>query len=325
MKTLIPLTALAALVATGSLSAQTPAFSKPSGYTSLTLSQGFNAIGISLMPSPTSSGSFTSLSSSSVTDSTKDFNALLVSGATYTLEITSGSAALNGAVVEVVSWSGNTLNTVDNLPGAGAVVGTTYVLRKAPTLAEVFGTTSSVFAKNNNISNADVLHVPAGDGQYIRFHQRTNGTWRNATTNTIGVDSTPLLYLDGMFLEKKFTTPATLVIAGQVKTTPTVTMISKGFNLLGTVYPAGSTLQTLGLENDLVGNNNINNADVVHIPTGVGTYARYHLRTDGTTWRNATTNTINPPPVPITSAIFIERRTTVTPLTLTPPSSYSNL
>ena len=243
-----------------------------------------------------------------------------------TLEITSGAATLNGTVTEIVTFSGSTLNTVDNLSTAGAIIGTTYTLRKAPTLAEAFGTTNSVLAKSNSINSADVLHVPSGGGQYTRYHQRTDGDWRNATTNTInGVNNTPLIYLDGVFLERKSATPIDLVLTGEVKTTPTISSIVNGFNLLGTVYPAGSTLQTLGLENDLVGNNSINNADIVHIPTGNGTYARYHLRTDGATWRNATTNTINPPSVPITSAIFIERKTTARPLSLTPPVSYSGL
>jgi hypothetical protein len=326
MKTFIPLFALVVLAASSSLFAQTPAFSKPSGYVTQTLSQGFNVFGFGLVPPATTTGSFTSVSSNSVADSTKDFSALLVAGATYTLEITSGSATLNGTVTEITTFSSGTLNTIDNLSAAGAIVGTTYTLRKAPTLSEVFGTTGSVLAKSNSITTADVLHVPSGGGQYTRYHQRTDGNWRNATTNTItGVNSTPLIYLDGAFLERKSASPVDLVLTGQVKTTPTISSIANGFNLLGTVYPAGATLQTLGLENDLVGNNNINTADVVHIPTGNGTYARYHLRTDGVTWRNATTNTINPPSVPITSAIFIERKTTARSLSLTPPVSYSGL
>jgi hypothetical protein len=324
MKNLLPLIAIVALAASG-LSSAEPAYSKPAGYVTQTLVQGFNVFGFGLVAPLTTSGSFTSVSPNSVADSTKDFNTLLVTGATYTLEITSGSAALSGSVSEVVTWTGSVLNTVDNLSVAGAVSGTTYVLRKASTLAEVFGTSGSVLAKSNNIVNADVLHVPSGNGQYTRYHQRTDGTWRNATANVIGVNSTPLLYLDGVFLERKSSNPVNLVITGEVKTTPTITQMQPGFNLVGTIYPAGSTLQTLGLENDLVGSNNINNADVVHIPNGNGQYTRYHLRTDGVTWRNATANLINPPPVAITSAIFIERKTTLAPLTLTPPVSYKNL
>ena len=82
MKTLIPLTALVALVASNSLYAQ-PAYSKPSGYVTQTLSQGFNVFGFGLVPATTTTGSFTAVSSNSVADSTKDFGALLVAGATY--------------------------------------------------------------------------------------------------------------------------------------------------------------------------------------------------------------------------------------------------
>ena len=104
MKTLIPLSALVALAASSSLFAQTPAFSKPSGYVTQTLVQGFNPIGFTLQLPPTTSGTLTAVGTSTVSDSTKDFSTLLTAGALYTLEIGSGTAA--NQIVEVGSGSG---------------------------------------------------------------------------------------------------------------------------------------------------------------------------------------------------------------------------
>lgn len=321
MKTLIPLTALAALIATSSISAQTPAFSKPSGYVTQDIVQGFNPIGFTLQLGPTTSGSFTAVAESTVSDSTKDFSTVLVSGALYTLEVTNGSAV--SQIIEIGSWSGANLNTAGNLLTAGAVPGDTYVLRKAATLEEIFGTTESVLAKNNAVNNADVVWVPDGAGNYTRFFQNAAGAWRNATTPSLA-PNTPVVYLDAVFIQRKSATPVNLVLTGQVKTTPTKSAIIEGFNFISTIYPAGSTLQNIGLDTSLTKNNSVNNADVVWIPNGLGGYTRYFMNAAGT-WRNATTPGLAPDNLAITTAIFIQRKSASTSITLTPPSTYSNL
>jgi len=318
MKTLIPLTALAALVATGSLSAQTPAFSKPSGYATQTLQPGFNLVGINLVKSAAVAGSFSAVGTSSVQVGTADLSVL--TAGLHVLEITSGPAV--GRLVEFIAWSGNTITTVDNLQAANVAVGNGFVIRKAPTLEEVFGTTASVLNRNNNSDNADIVWVPNGLGGYSRYFLNNAGAWRNALGGA--ALNVPLVYIDGLFVERKGVNSASLVITGQVKTTLTSIALGTGFNLVGTIFPAGATLQNSGLDATLVRNNNSDNADIVWIPTGPGTYARYFVNNAGA-WRNALGGAAAAN-LPLTSAIFVQRKGSgsVT-ANITPPASYSNL
>jgi hypothetical protein len=321
MKTLIPLSALVALAASSSLFAQTPAFSKPSGYVTQTLVQGFNPIGFTLQLPPTTSGTLTAVGTSTVSDSTKDFSTLLTAGALYTLEIGSGTAA--NQIVEVGSGSGANLNTTGNLQLAGAVIGDSYVLRKAATLEEIFGTTTSVLTKNNSVNTADVVWVPDGLGGYIRYFQNAAGAWRNATTPGLA-PNTPVVYVDAVFVQRKTSQSVNLTLTGQVKTTPSKSAIVQGFNFVSTIYPAGATLQNSGLAATLAKNNSVTNADVVWVPDGTGGYTRYFLNGSGV-WRNATTPGLAVDPTPITTAIFVQRKVGSASINLTPPSSYSNL
>jgi hypothetical protein len=321
MKTLIPLTALAALVATGSIHAQTPAFSKPSGYVTQTIAQGFNPIGFTLQLPPTTNGTFTAVGTTTVSDSTKNFSTILTAGALYILEIGSGTAS--NQVVEVGSGSGSNLNTTGNLQVAGAVVGDSYVLRKATTLEEIFGTTNSVLTKSNSVNTADVVWVPDGSGGYTRYFQNAAGAWRNATTPGLA-PNTPIVYLDAVFIQRKNAQSVDLTLTGQVKTTPSKSAIVQGFNFISTIYPAGATLQNSGLSSTLAKSNSVNSADVVWVPNGSGSYIRYFVNASGV-WRNATTPGVAADPTPITTAIFVQRKVGSTTVNLTPPSSYSGL
>lgn len=325
MKNIIPFTIAAALAASGISQAQgtpDPAFSKPSGYVTQDLIQGFNMLGINLQSSPVASGSFSTVGSGTASDSTKDFTALLAAGSIYILEVTGGSQA--GAISEVVSWSGAELTTSDNMALSGIVATDSYVLRKAPTLEEVFGTSNSVLAKSNSVVNADVVWVANGPSQYIRYFQNNAGAWRNAS-NPGFAPNTPLIYLDGIFIQKKSAGTVSLTVTGEVKTQSVKAQIAQGFNLLGTVYPAGSTLQNIGLESVLVKSNSVVNADVVWLSDGAGGYTRYFLNNAGL-WRNATTPGFAPDNVPITSGILIQKKSSGSEaLVLVPPTFYSNL
>ena len=320
MKTLIPLTALVALVASNSLYAQL-AYSKPSGYVTQTLVQGFNPIGITLQLPPTTSGTFTAVGTTTVSDSTKNFSTILTAGALYTLEIGSGTAA--NQIVEVGSGSGVNLNTTGNLQTAGVVIGDSYVLRKAATLEEIFGTTTSVLAKNNSVNSADVVWVPDGLGGYTRYFQNSAGAWRNATSPGLA-PNTPIVYVDAVFVQRKSSQSVDLSLTGQVKTTPSKSAIVQGFNFVSTIYPAGATLQNSGLSATLARNNSVNSADVVWVPNGAGGYTRYFLNGSGV-WRNASTPGLASDPTPITTAIFVQRKVGSASINLTPPSTYSNL
>lgn len=319
---LIPITTLVALAASSSLHAQTAAYSKPSGYVTQPIVQGFNMLGVNLVQPSVATGSFSGVSATQASDSANDFSLVLTAGASYILEIISGTQA--GAITEVTSWSVGNLNTSDDLVAAGVQANDQYTLRKAPTLEEVFGTTNSALTKNNSVLNADVVWVANGASNYIRYFQNNTGAWRNATTPGLA-PNTPLVYLDGIFIQRKLATPIEIVFTGEVQTRSVQTTVGQGFNLLSTVYPAGSTLQNIGLDTVLAKNNSVLNADVVWLANGAGGYTRYFLNNTGA-WRNATVPALVTEPVPITSGILIQKKTVgSTPLLLTPPASYANL
>jgi len=320
MKNLIHLTAIAALAASGLTNAQTAAYSKPSGYMTQTLSQGFNLIGLTLQNSPAASGTSTTVTSTTLSSSSSDFTASLAPGAKYLLEITSG--AKPGLVVEVSTWTATTLNLVDDLTSVGVIAGDTFNLRKAPTLEEIFGTTTSVLTKSNNSALADIVYIPQGNGAYSRYFLNNSSVWRNALGGA--APSIPVTYLDGIFVEKKNAGDVSLVMTGQVKTTATVIGLSAGFNLIGNPYPAGATLQNSGLADSLGRSNNSALADIVYIPTANGAYDRFFVNNTGV-WRNALGGAA-PADHPLTSAMFIERKgATGLEVTRTAPDTYSNL
>ena len=320
MKNLIPITLAATLVASGISSAQTPAYSKPSGYVTQTISQGFNLIGIALHGTNATSGKITGLSPTTLTDSAANFSTSLTVGSSYLLEINSGSKA--GLVIEVASWTQNSLTIVDNLVASGVVVTDSYSLRRAPTLEEVFGTTNSVLTKSNNSLLADIVWIPKANGQYDRYFLNNSSLWRNAAGGA--ATSIPFVYLDGIFLQKRNPGTIELVFTGQVKTSATVIALGTGFTLVGNPYPAGTTLQNSGLDASLVRSNNSLLADLVWLPSGIGTYDRYFVNNSGV-WRNAAGGAAAAI-VPLPSAMFIQRRSASSAeIRQTPPVSYSSL
>lgn len=341
MKTLIPLTALVALAASSTAFAQTPAFSKPSGYTTQTLAQGLNLVGISLQTPSLASGKFETITSTTLTDSQITYAP--ISGRTYILEITSGTQS--GSIFEVpaANLSGNTI-TVTTVPATdlttlGLTTSDTYNLRVAPSLVDIFTTTpqasGGVLRATVNVANSDIVWVPIAPGSFERYFLHTDGGYRRVTgtSSFVPVDgnSVPLIYADGVIVQKRQATAASLTIVGEVKLVGTNGVLTRGFNLVNVVAPAGLTLRTANLITTpatLASAANVANSDVIWVQKPNLTYDRYYYHnTQG--WRDAATNTNLPAqtdPV-LSGAIYIQKRTTavLAPLRLAVPSSYSQL
>jgi hypothetical protein len=327
MKTLsISLIAVAA--ACGLASAQT-AYTTPVGYETTTLVQGFNNVGLRLHAPTKAAGTLDVIGSGSVQDTTAGVNFLTSLGPIGTLhilEITSGPAA--GLITEINTWTADTITTVDNLATAGVVATNTYTIRKAPTLEEIFGNipASSVLTANANSNLADIVYVPTNTpGVYTQYFLSTlsGGTFRTVAPNA-AAPNVPVVYIDGLFVNRKAAGTKNLVVSGEVITSGRSGSLVNGFNYLGTIYPVGSTLQNIGLEDDIAVNANSNSADIVWVPTGVpGVYTQYFRSTlSGGQWRtvapNATAPTVNLP-----GAIFIQRRGSTTPFDVVPPSTWN--
>jgi hypothetical protein len=335
MKNLIHLTAIAALAASGLSNAQTAAYSKPSGYVTQDLSQGFNLLGLTLLNSPAASGLFETINASSLVDDQLSFTP--ISGRKYVLEITSG--AITGAIFEVEASgiSGTTITPVTTSPTTdlttlGITTSDTYAVRIAPTLEEIFTTTplasGGVLVPGLSSLNADVIWVPISPGVYNRYFLHSSGQFRIDGTTT-AAPNVPIIYGDAFFVQKKNSSAASITLTGEVKTNSSITVLAQGFNLVNTVVPAGATLANVGLEDDLTPGLSPLNADILWVQTSSLNYDQYFLRSGN--WRSVAAPTVDltsqqTEAISLSGAVLIQRKS-ATPVTvdITVPSSYNDL
>jgi len=226
MKNLIPLTAIAALVASGISSAQdpTPAYSKPSGYVDLGAVAAKSEITFSvpLLNAPEASATVISAAGSVVTlDGTPldsdVFNAP-VSGAPYMVEITTGTSAGLFLVV-----SSNTDSTITVMLGNGEtledlVSGDQLSLRKAWTLETLLP--SADLPEGAQVAGFDVQSGVDNSATPLYLNNPSFGGWIDGAT--FGAAGNAVLYPGESFILINNTdTPITsLVVVGQVPTSP---------------------------------------------------------------------------------------------------------
>ena len=326
MKNLIPITLAATLVASGISSAQTPAYSKPSGYVTQQLQPGFNLVGLTLQTAPAFSGQVSGVSGSTITLSSA-VSSVLPSGKTFILEVSSGVAS--GIVQEFTQFSGSAITLPTSI--AGLANNDLVVIRIAPTLEEVFGT---LLQSQATAGGSDIVWIPSGSGAYDRYYRKTPlfgaASWKKVGNPELDAPNTPLVYLDGMFVEVK-SSAKTLTVAGTVKVTPSKFSISTGFNLVGTTFPVGSTLSSSGLQSVLQTQATLGGSDVVWISTQPGSFTKYFYKTPlfGTpTWVSVVNNVqtdIQGSTITVPGSVFIERKGVTKVVTITPPVSYNSL
>lgn len=320
MKSFIPYSLLLAAAACGVAVGQTTAYTTPVGYSTQTLlASKFNLIGLDLHKPISVTGTLTAVSGAVLTDtSVTNFATALTASRTYILEMVTGTAA--GVSQEFVTVSGSTLTLPSSV--TGVAVGDQYQIRVAPTLEDIFGTTTSVLTKGATAALADNIYLPNGSGGYNVYWQNTAGSFRNFVGGTAAAN-VPVVYMDGL-LVKKGATAGSLVLSGEIKKISSTNTIVKGFNPLGTGYPAGSTLQNIGLTGIQKGATAAL-SDKIHIPNGSGGYNIYWMNS-ASSWRNFVGGTAATAPTALTPGFFIEKVATGTvAIKQTAPTEYSSL
>jgi hypothetical protein len=335
MKNILPILLGGALLP---LAAQATSTSNVVGYETIDLPAGqeYILMGLRLHSPTVVSSTITGLAGNVVSDSSVDFDSTLTAGTTYIFEVNSG--VLQGAIGEVTGWgtaSGNTVNDVvvaQDLGVLGVVVGDSYTIRAAPTLEELFDAT--VLTPGFVAGQADLVWIPDGAGNYNQYYMSSlaGNPWKDAATNA-AAPNVPVIYTDGILIQKRAASPTTqVVISGEVKTADTLSVVLAGttsapsFNLLSTVYPAGSTLQNIGIKDNLLKGFVAGQADLVWVPNGSGGYAQYYVSSlAGNPWKDAATNAEVTVDVPLPSGILVQRKAAATNLNLTPPLSYASL
>jgi len=288
---------VAALLAPGALFAQTTAKTGPVGYETISLTAGFNYIGLRLHQPTLAAGALDAVSSGSVTDNDVNIGALVSASKTYIVEVKTTSPADTGAVAEVLgsAIAGGVITTPNNLVAVGAAVGDKYIVRESDTLASIFGATNSagLAPGYSGPTNADLVYVPNNVGGLTPyFYDADDITWKNADLNTpVVAANIPLVYLDGIVI---FSNGAlNLVVDGEVKKSNVIQVALPGFNYLSTVFPAGATLSsafTGALSTIHPGYSGPTNADLIYVPGSGGSLTPYFYDADDITWKNADSN-----------------------------------
>lgn len=299
----------------------------PVGYTTETFKAGqFNIFGLTLHNPVLATGQIDAVSGATLTDDEVDFDAVLTSG-TYIMEITSG--VLEGGIQDVTVWSGNTITTPQDL-SADLVIGDTYQIRAAKTIGEVFGVSNQAGLQQGDVSTADMLWIPNGAGGFKKYYYANavgiliSAGWKNSDTGNTDQSQTPLVYTDGMILERRGGTDLDLVVTGEVKLESTLIAVNQDYTYMGATFPAGVSLGNSGLEN-YVGHGDVSTADMLWFPDGNGGFVKYYyaspvgiLITAG--WKNTDTGNTDQSAVELPSGFFIEKRTADFNALISPPT-----
>jgi len=313
-----------------SASAQSVAYSKPAGFVTHTLkAQQLNLIGLTLHEPVVYSGSFDEVEGLILRDSNADYDANLIGGSSYVLEIVDNPTdpSLNGVIQVITDWTAQEITTTEDLTGDGLAAGAKYNLRAPKTISDVFGSSNSAgLTAGANIASADVIWLHNGLG-FDKFYYSEGGGfgggeagWKDHGGSDAG--DYPIIYTDAVIIQNKALVDKKLVVSGVVKTKAVTLALMEGkFNFISATFPVGSTLGNSGLKVDLVAGPDKVSSDVVWIPNDEGGYDQYYYSTEG--WKDAQDQPASE--TLLTSGIIIERIGNNANAKLTPPEAYNDL
>jgi hypothetical protein len=320
----INLLTFACLAAPQALFAQV--YTVPVGYSTSTLAPNqFTLVSPTVHSSSIASGVLDAVSAApnTVTDNEVNFTTTLTAGATYILELP------NGIIQEVASWSGSVLTTPENITTHVTPATTTYKLRKAATISDVFGATNSAgltASPDGNTAIADNILVYNGstfDTVYY-YNDGSFAGWFDAVGNA--AQNKVLNYADGFYVKRVTGSNINLVFSGEIKSKPTSGVLTNGYNYLGAVAPAGLDLDSSGLKNFISQSStgNPSTVDNVLIPDGA-VYRTCYYFNDGAGfegWYDAQGSAVGN--LSLSSGFLILNRGVTKLYTLSVPAGYSS-
>jgi len=342
MKTKLTYSLLAAAAACGMAQGQTTAYTTPVGYVTVPMSPGqFTFGGLTLQSQSVAAGVLSSSTATSVTASGGiDFTALLTPGTIYILELP------DGTIQEVSSWNGATLNTQENVSASVVNGTTTYKLRPCATVASVFGLnntaglTSSQDGDASTVDNVIVYTAPGISTNIYYFDANGNGSRDEAdfdgwyTAGGEPADNQVIPYADGFLVQRVAGSLKTLVVTGEIKTSPTKSVLGSGFNFLSSVSPAGLTLIQSGLHQHISTSSDGDSTTVDNVVVNVaGNQTNVYFfdlnqngvidAADGDAWYTAGGDPAND--FALEGGFYIINVGAAKPYTISVPTSYSNL
>ena len=314
-------------MACGFANGQTTAYTTPVGYVTNSLpANATTLVGLTVQNSTVAAGILDAVTSSSVTDNEINFTTTLTAGATYILELP------NGTVQEITAWSGSVLTTPDNISALVVPGTTTYKLRMAATVSSVFGATNTVGLSpdsDGSLTGTDFVLILNSSNAFDTVYYFDDGAGTTGWFDDQGLpaDNKVIAYPDSFFVRRSAGTAKSLVVSGEVKTTPTGGTLVAGYNYVSGVAPAGLTLDQTGLQGFLTPDTDgsLTGTDFVLIPQGSVFLTAYYFN-DGA----GTTGWFDDQGLPADTAVInggflIQNAASVKPFKVNVPASYSSL
>lgn len=290
MKTSTKTISLLASVALFTLSSLSAVQTAPVGYVTLTVkgsgtaSEAFSFLSVPLLDAVSHSGDFEAVSGTILTDSdaswlTDAYNDL------YFIEITSG--ANTGVSTTITDTTLTTLTTLDDLSSLIAS-DDTFIIRKYPTLAGVFGPSNEAGLQGgSSASNADTILIPDPLTQgFSVYYYKSSGLGSPGwfSTSSSGDKANTLLLPGTGFIVKRLgTLDVDVVVSGSVQVNNVFTPVEEDINFIASRFPTPVTLnQMFGVDGgDLTGGSSASNADTVLIPKESGGFDIYYYKSSG--------------------------------------------
>lgn len=180
----------------------------------------------------------------------------------------------------------------------------TYRICKANTLGSLFGTTTVPFYSASSSADADVIYAWDGSGWDIFWHN--GSTWKKA--GLFGsADGIVIFPDDGLFVKRTQPSEIVLTLSGSVATKAQISTIpGSSSSFIGSRYPVGTTVNSLGLNNlpNWLSAASSSDADRFYVWND-GWAIYWH---NGTTWKKSGLfGNADNEPIAADSAIFVQR------------------
>ena len=321
------------------------AVTKPVGYETLPIDVNFNYVGLRLHEATVTTGTLAGAAGTTLTvaDGVAD---ALTPGTTYLIEITSGSADVEGVVDQIASFDAgaDTITTTADLTGLAGWTGTeTFDIRPVATVASVFGADNSAgLTEGATFATADQLWFFNGGGFDKYFYNPGGGFgategWKNEAGADVVASDIEIAYTEGFIIFSQAGTDVT--VTGEVKLGQTKLPALTGFNYLSSVYPTGdpllpanpSTIDTLfGSANEagFLEGATFATADQLWIFNGAG-FNKYFYNPGGgfgatEGWKNEAGADVDPTLIVVPSGYLVFSQGDKN-VTATPPAGYATL
>jgi hypothetical protein len=322
MKPIIPFALLGALFAVGAANA---ASTTPVGYETLTLSPGFNYLGLRLHEAAVVSGDIETVTSGTIVDSDADLGLLLDDAKTYILEVKNASGVTQEFVGSAAT--GGTINTPFDL-SASVAVDDVYTIRPASTLSSVFGAANEAGLDTGFFGpGGDLVLLPDGSGGFLTYYYDAGASsWADGSGNAVDGSSIAIIYTDSIIISSSGVGASTLVVAGEVKAGPTnQALAASSFNYISSVSPAGATLASAfdaaipTLDKGFFGPG----GDLFYVPDGSGGFNQYYYDDGLSSWADSSGNAVTAASIALPSGVIVFNDGIAQALLNSPPASYS--